>query len=176
MQNPFANAPYQRYICQLTDAQLSNIDHYLQSLLAAPSNTLKQTHYFNGRYENIYVKQCDNPELSHLMDESLQNCAEMLAIKKEKLKIGYWFNLMQPGDVTTLHSHDDFDELVSGVIYISVPKNSGDLIIIRKDKEYKLPPIQGNFVYFDPRTPHKVLQNNSAYHRLSIGMNIGLAA
>ena len=91
------------------------------------------------------------------------------------LKIGYWFNLMQPGHITTLHRHDDFDELISGVIYLRVPENSGDLILEAGKKSVTLTPETGNYIFFDPATPHRVTQNLSEHYRLSIGMNIGPA-
>lgn len=63
------------------------------------------------------------------MAESFSFCADILKVDTDKLKIGYWFNLMQPGDVTTLHRHDDLGELISGVIYLTVPENFGDLLL-----------------------------------------------
>jgi hypothetical protein len=176
-QNLFSDAPYTRRISQLTSDQLDNIDAYLQELLAKDSALLKQTHHFHGRFENIYLAQHDHADLTQLMAESVGFCAEMLDVSSEELSISYWFNLMQPGDVTTLHRHDDFDELISGVVYLKVPENSGDLILQAKNQdEIILTPISGNYIYFDPKTPHAVGENQSDRHRLSIGMNLGLKA
>ena len=176
-EQPFADAPYTRRISQLTSSQLENIDRWLQQLLAEDSPLLRQTHYFHGRHENIYLQQHDHEDLKQLMAESIEFCAEMLDAPSVELSIGYWFNLMQPGDVTTLHRHDDFDELVSGVVYLTVPENSGDLILHPKgEAEIRLTPIPANYIYFDPTTPHAVSENLSDQHRLSIGMNIGLKA
>jgi len=174
---PFSSAPYTRRISQLTIDQLNDIDQYLQALLAQNSPNLKQTHYFHGRHENIYLQQSDHADLNALMAESLIFCADILNAPADELTIGYWFNLMNPGDVTTMHRHDDFDELISGVVYLKVPEKSGDLILQPKgEDEIVLTPITGNFIYFDPATPHAVSENQSNEHRLSIGMNIGLRA
>jgi quercetin dioxygenase-like cupin family protein len=97
----------------------------------------------------------------------------MLDTTPDQLRIGYWFNRMQPGQITTLHRHDDFDELISGVVYLKVPDNSGDLVLVVDDQEIALQPVAGNFVYFSPETPHRVEENRSDSRRLAIGMNIG---
>jgi hypothetical protein len=80
---------------------------------------------------------------------------------------------MPPGAVTTVHSHDDYDELLSGVYYVSVPQNSGNLIIQQQNRQYVITPQQGMFVFFAPDALHEVSENMSAEDRLSIGINFG---
>jgi len=171
----FLHSPFIRRISQLSTSQLYAIDHYLQQLLQQDADNLRKTHFFHHRFENIYLKSVENPELKLLLEESLKYCAELLSMDTNDLKIGYWFNLMQPGHITTLHRHDDFDELISGVIYLRVPENSGDLILEAGKKSVTLTPETGNYIFFDPATPHRVTQNLSEHYRLSIGMNIGPA-
>mgnify|MGYP002631099143 CR=1 FL=1 len=170
----FSDTPYIRLFSQLSNDQLITIDNYLQKLLSQEDSSLRKTHYFHDRYENIYIESDQHELLEFLMSESRQHCAQMLKVETDKLRIGYWFNLMQPGHVTTLHRHDDMDELMSGVIYLVVPKHSGDLVIHHKNKPITLEPKVGNYIYFDPETPHEVTENLSDNYRLSIGMNIGL--
>ncbi len=173
--NPFEHAAFTRRISQLDPALLESIDRYLQNLLAQKSSALQQTHYFHGRHENIYLHQHQLADLQQLLDESVKYCAEILDVAAEQLSIGYWFNLMQPGDITTLHRHDDCDELISGVVYLKVPEQSGNLVLQPKGlAPITLSPIAGNYLFFDPRTPHSVSENLSDQHRLSIGMNLGL--
>lgn len=170
----FVESAYLRRVSALSHSQLTNIDSYLQSLLTSGSELLKKTHYFHHRHENLYLKEHDQSDLNQLIEECLTLCAEMLNTGRQALSISYWFNLMQPGNVTTLHRHDDWDELISGVIYLTVPDNSGNLVLQVDNDEIELEPIIGNYVFFDPTTPHAVRENKSAQHRLSIGMNIGL--
>ena len=172
----FLSSPYLRRISHLTVPKLSSIDQYLQTLLQQDADNLNKTHFFHDRYENIYLENCDNTELNSLMAESLGFCAELLEVDKEELDIGYWFNLMAPGHVTTLHTHDNLNELISGVVYLTVPEDSGDLVLKTDDSEISLTPVTGNYIFFNPETPHLVTKNNSSSHRLSIGMNIGLTA
>ncbi len=173
----FADTPYIRRVSSLSPGQLHAIDEHLQVLLRSDSKQLRKTHYFQGRYENIYVNDLSGDgfdDLQQLIDESLGTCAQLLRVPVERLKIGFWFNLMEPEQVTTLHRHDDYDELISGVVYLKVPPDSGDLVLMTPGKEIVLPPICGNFIYFAPETPHRVTENCSNDRRLSIGMNIGL--
>lgn len=84
---------------------------------------------------------------------------------------------MNPGDVTTAHTHDDDDELLSCVYYIKVPKdvsNSGELILMANNEKTVIQPEEGKFVFFSPATLHEVTKNESNESRLSIAFNFGL--
>ena len=134
----------------------------------------EKTHLFNGRYENIYLEVDKIPELETIVNNALENAASILNIKKEKLASGFWLNAMGAGDVTTAHTHDDDDELLSCVYYIKVPENSGDLIIIDNNKKTIIKAEEGVFVFFSPDTLHEVSENKSGQSRLSIAFNFGL--
>lgn len=133
-----------------------------------------KTHLFNGRYENIYLEVDKMPELDIIVNSALENAASILNIKKEKLAFGFWLNAMGAGDVTTAHTHDDDDELLSCVYYIKVPEHSGDLIITENNKKTIITPEEGTFVFFLPDTLHEVSKNESGQSRLSIAFNFGL--
>jgi len=134
----------------------------------------KKTHLFNGRYENIYIKENKIPELKIIISQALESAAEMLNIAKEKLVFGFWLNVMQNGDTTTAHTHDDEDELLSCVYYVEVPNKSGDLIITKNNNKITIKPAAGDFVFFTPDTLHEVSKNESGESRLSIAFNFGL--
>ena len=136
-----------------------------------------KTHLFEDRYENIYLNEQHIPELKSLLKEAVRLAGEILNIKH--LCAGYWFNYMPPGATTTLHTHDDDDELLSGVYYVNVPEDSGNLIIYDETKSankkrIEIQPTAGEFIFFKPDAPHEVSKNNSSQHRLSIGFNFGL--
>ena len=137
-----------------------------------------RTHLFHDRYENIYLNEQHIPELAPLIAEATQLAEEILHL--ENLRAGYWFNYMPPGATTTLHTHDDDDELLSGVYYVHVPQDSGNLLIYDDtDKSHpetiEIIPETGRFIFFGPDVRHEVSRNNSTEHRLSIGMNFGQA-
>lgn len=132
---------------------------------------IRKTHLFGGRYENIYLNEHHIPELAILINEAVSLAENILDIKN--LRAGYWFNYMPPGSSTTMHTHDDDDELLSGVYYVKVPKNSGNLIIFDNSEQIKITPSAGEFIFFKPDIRHQVSENKSSVHRLSIGMNFG---
>lgn len=132
---------------------------------------VKRSHLFNGRYENIYLTSVQIPLLKDMLDEACEYASRILDI--DDLQAGCWFNYMPPGAVTTVHSHDDDDELLSAVYYVDVPENSGNLIIHQHGEQHVIRPQQGLFVFFAPDIVHEVSENMSAHDRLSIGINFG---
>jgi len=137
---------------------------------------IRKTHLFGGRYENIYLTEKHISALTPLIDEAIKLASDILDIKN--LRAGYWFNYMPPGSTTTVHSHDDYDELLSAVYYLSVPKNSGNLIVhhctqSNHEEIIEIIPHVGEFIFFKPDIRHEVTKNESTEHRLSIGINFG---
>ena len=97
------------------------------------SKNVVKTHHINGRFENVYLQREQLPYLSQVLDEAV-NFASQVLEDKQPLKVGFWFNEMQAGDTTSAHTHEEDDELLSGVYYVNVPKNSGDLVLGDKSK------------------------------------------
>lgn len=135
------------------------------------SDDIRKTHLFEGRYENVYLNEQHIPELSRLMKEAIKHAEDILQV--QNLRAGYWFNYMPPGSVTIPHRHDDDDELLSGVYYVTVPEDSGNLIIHSGSNKTEITPNVGEFIFFKPDVLHEVSRNNSTDHRLSIGINFG---
>jgi hypothetical protein len=171
----FTNAPYLERDSSLSPQQLVAIDHFAEQVLTGKLAIVKKTHYFHGRYENIYVDRQANDDLNALISEAHATAADILQLDKEQVRMGFWLNLMPPGHVTTLHRHDDFDELLSGVVYVAAQPNSGNLILHVGEDNIVLNPRVGGYYFFDPATPHAVSENRSDRIRLSIGMNFGPA-
>lgn len=132
---------------------------------------IKKTHEFGGRYENIYLNAQHIPELSDLMQEAIGFAENLLGTSN--LRAGYWFNDMPPESTTTLHRHDDYDELLSAVYYVYTPENSGNLILYEGQNPVEIQPEAGKFIFFKPDVAHEVSRNNSKSNRLSIGINFG---
>ncbi len=160
----------------LTSPQALNETLLSGFLRLQDEHDVRKTHLFEGRYENIYLNETHIPELTALIETATKAAESILNI--QNLRAGYWFNYMPPGSTTTLHTHDDDDELLSGVYYVHVPENSGNLIIHKNAQDdarnkIEITPEAGKFVFFKPNAPHEVGKNLSAEHRLSIGMNFG---
>lgn len=133
----------------------------------------KRSHFFAGRFENIYLPPAELPQLELILLTARQQAAAILQLPLTTLRIGCWFNLMQQGDVTQPHSHDDDSELLSGTYYITVPPQSGELVLEIARQSHHIAPQAGRFVFFAPDIVHAVTRHNAAQPRLSIGFNIG---
>ncbi len=134
-----------------------------------------QSHFFHGRFENLYIDRQRIPALAAVLEAAREYAADILQRDSNALKTGFWFNLMAPGHVTTLHSHDEDDELLSCVYYIEVPEHSGDLLLHLPEGEQRIEPVAGRFVFFSPDLEHAVAENRSGQSRLSVAINFGPA-
>lgn len=139
------------------------------------SHQARKSHYFAGRYENIYLERDAIPTLGIILDTALDQAAHLLARPTISLKLGFWFNLMQQGDVTLPHSHDDDDELLSATYYLQVPPQAGHLMLKLAAGVREIIPVEGHFVFFDPRIEHEVSRHPHPTARISLGINIGPA-
>lgn len=129
----------------------------------------RKTHYFDGRFENIYLDNEQIPLLGELKLDAKNYAQKILGQPVQKM--GCWFNAMGPGQRTTLHRHDEDDELLSGVYYVYVPTNSGALIIHTAEQAIHHRPHAAQWVFFTPQTPHQVEENRSNEIRLSVAFN-----
>lgn len=136
---------------------------------------LRRSHFFGGRFENLYLDHERIPALGQVLAQATIFAANLLGLPEQALKRGFWFNDMWPGQSTSKHDHDEYDELLSAVYYIHVPENSGNLIIHDRHSQTEVTPESGMFVFFAPAVLHSVSSNQSGERRLSIGMNFGPA-
>lgn len=148
-------------------------DAITQGFLKHRDNPDRQSHFFHGRFENIYIDQTKIPALKILFKCARHAASKILDRPAEKLKYGFWFNQMYPGHITTPHSHDDDNELLSCVYYCQVPEHSGNLILHTADGEKCITPKVGMLAYFHPTMVHEVTENQSSSNRLSLAMNFG---
>ena len=105
-----------------------------------------------------------------------------------------WININKKGDSNTLHTHPGGD--LSGVFWIKVPKNSGDIVfynpeeycnyqldksysniiknIFNQKNSYSISPQEGKVILFPSHLDHSVEVNNSNEDRISISFNINI--
>jgi hypothetical protein len=133
----------------------------------------RKTHFFAGRYENIYLDRDSIPGLDFILNVALTEAVRLLACEPAQLQLGFWFNLMQAGDITLPHAHDDDDELLSATYYLQIPPDAGKLLLKLPEGIRTIDPVEGNFVFFHPCIEHEVTRHAHATPRISIGMNIG---
>ncbi len=135
----------------------------------------RRSHYFGGRFENVYLPREAIAALGPVLDFAAEQ-ARLLCGLATRPEVGFWFNEMAPGQRTLAHTHDDSDELLSGVYYVKVPPRSGDLLLGEAPGQARVKPAEGLCVFFSPQLVHEVETNASDEVRLSIGMNFGIRA
>lgn len=148
------------------------MDAYLQ---LREQDLLRRTHFFGGRYENLYLERERIHAIGRVLEQAEGYAKNLLQKPDEKLRSGFWINDMGPNEVTTEHDHDDYDEMLSGVYYVQVPQDSGELVVVDKHSRTLVTPQPGMFVFFAPNVLHSVSVNRSKERRISIGMNFGPA-
>lgn len=146
------------------------MDSYLQ---LREQDLIKRSHFFGGRYENLYLERERIPAIGRVLQQAEIYATKLLNNTDQQLRSGFWINDMGPNEATTEHDHDDFDEMLSGVYYVQVPPDSGELVIVDKHSRTLVAPQAGMFVFFAPDVLHSVNANRSAERRISIGMNFG---
>ncbi|MBL7003316.1 MAG: hypothetical protein ISR69_04760 [Gammaproteobacteria bacterium] len=169
----FNHSLYHRVSSPTKQQRCEQIQQYFYDALNNDSKVLEKTHFFNGRYENIYFKDPDFQAMNALVTEVKNHVAEVLSCSAKEISMDFWFNDMPPGHVTDWHRHDVMDEKLSGVFYVKVPQNSGDLLIEEGTEIERIKPKENDFVFFKPDQNHYVERNKSDESRLSIGMNFG---
>lgn len=162
-------------IHEYTDYTTANAD-LAKAILALPEDSLaRRSHFFHGRYENLYLDADKLPGLRPVLETALSKSATLLQQPVEELKLGFWLNIMHRGDVTTLHCHDDDDELLSAVYYVQAPDNSGLFRLHYAGEVKEIKPVAGRFMFFDPAGLHEVSEHENEIPRISVGINIGPA-
>lgn len=152
-----------------------NAGLYDRFMALSGTDRVRQTHFFSGRFENTYIDKADIPEIAVVLEVLQQQAGRLLDMPVKKLKVGFWFNAMEAGDRTSLHHHDENDELLSAAYYIRVPENSGTLVLHEADTQVSIQPEEGKLVMFAPGVPHEVTAHRGKGLRLSVGMNVGPA-
>ncbi|UHD14962.1 2OG-Fe(II) oxygenase [Thiocapsa bogorovii] len=167
----WSNAEIHR--CGLADAERVNA-----AISAAVSGMQaddfeRRTHFIGDRFENLYLERTRIPAITSVLDQAVVCAGLILGRAPGSVHCGFWLNLTGPGQSTSKHTHDEHDELLSGVYYVAVPPDSGDLILYDGPSTIRIEPRAGTFIFFPPNLPHAVETNRSALPRLSIGINIG---
>lgn len=133
----------------------------------------KRTHFIAGRFENLYLQRQSLPGLDQVLDFAQAQAARRLGKTVAELRAGFWLNAMGPGQSTSRHSHEENDELLSGVYYVTAPADSGDILFHDPPFETRVSPQAGLLLLFAPDLPHSVEPNKSNQLRLSVAFNFG---
>lgn len=157
---------------------------------SAPGELL--TTFYKDKSKNFLGAINAQPLLNYLN----VHCREYLKLlgynEKCYIEVTSWLQFNQPGSYFVRHDH--YGALMSAVLYIDVPENSGDIVfhnpletrrmtdtffvkIKKEENEYNFnhvtyKPIVGEMLVFESWLHHTVQQNRSTENRISIGINI----
>lgn len=90
-----------------------DIDWYCSTLTSAHKRTLTE--------EDIFI------ELINVVNKHVNIFANALGSNFNYSYQDGWYNISRPGDYQEPHTHQENGSLISGVYYVSAPKNSGNI-------------------------------------------------
>ena len=144
---------------------------------------------------NVGGWQSDNQDMSRdfidwsiELDKAVKSCCTQSGLPPLKL-YNLWFNVNGKADYNSIHNHHG--SIISGVYYVDVPSDCGNIEFYRDDdSEYYLPllekynaftkqkhviePTPGMLVLFPGWVKHSVQPNKSPSDRVSISFNYGV--
>jgi len=133
----------------------------------------RRTHFVGGRFENLYLERDRIPDLRTVLGQAELCARQILDWGARPLRCGFWLNAQGPGQSTSEHTHEELDELLSGVYYLAVPDASGDIVLRAGRLSMHVRPEAGMFLFFPPSLSHRVETNHSDELRLSLAFNFG---
>ena len=139
----------------------------------------RRTHFIDGRFENLYVPADRLSGADELLRFVTAQARDVLGLDAgptaPALRCGFWLNAMRPGQRTSRHNHDENDEMLSAVYYVTAPKGSGDILFHDQPFQIRVTPRPGLLLLFPPSLLHSVEANRSDQLRLSVAFNLGPA-
>jgi hypothetical protein len=136
----------------------------------------RRSHFIDGRFENLYLPRDRLVGLDELLAFATHAGAELLGRESGELRCGFWLNAMSPGSATSRHTHEENDELLSGVYYVAAPPHSGEIGFQDGPFRIFLTPRAGMLVLFPPSLLHWVEPHRGDGLRLSVAFNLGPAS
>ena len=121
------------------------------------------------KYEDSYC-----PQRSPIVDDILGKIVDdFYKFTKNKVVVDEcWGHIHEKNMSTQLHSHSG--SFASGVVYIRVPKGSGNIVFVPNiiDTAFSFPPERGRYYIFPGYLDHYVTRNNSDEMRVSLSFNL----
>ena len=146
------------------------------------SSLLQQSHLINNRWENLYLDPYYVPAVKHVFMAASVFAKKItnkpVIVPHQGLGISFdefWFNVAKSGESTRWHDHKE-KAVISGVYYLDIHDNSGDIHFRSKVKEkwneWSQKPETGKMILFDSKLEHSVSENKSCHPRISLVFNL----
>ena len=157
-----------------------------QDKFGSPKSNVKGWH----SKEDLYLNE-DFKEVTQDIMFQAQQCFDALSVEKKygPEMTGMWGMINPPGARNTVHTHPL--NFLSGVYYLKVPKNSGNIVFINPIRQAEVfdPPKdsnlpvhfensvqleakENNLIFFPSWLQHEVQQNNSNQDRIILSFNL----
>jgi len=174
------------------NAEQFNFDTKLMKnkILKIKSNSQGRIVSNYGGWQSESFDKIEKPfeNLFHQVNNIVQNIKQKLEIKNKIVFHNYWFNVNKLGSFNRPHYHPQ--SVISGVYYISIPKNSGQIYFeqhtdvnvvygeVNSFNEYnssgwKYSPKENVCLLFPSYLKHYVEPNLNKKDRISISFNYG---
>ena len=151
-------------------------------LIEENKEILTSSHKINGRWENQYLSINHVPQIEKLFHFACNKGKEIigrpLVIPYKEMGLPmdeFWFNIAEPGESTGWHDHKN-RSVLSGVYYLKVGGNAGDIHFRKKDNgkivEWKIRSETGKLILFNSNIEHSVATNKSDHNRISVAFNL----
>ena len=145
----------------------ANVNRLLEVILQNASKRLAP-HPRTSHFEDSYCPD------SAIIDKIVEDMQEVYP--KGRLSLdAKWGHIHQKNMSTNTHHHTSHP--VAGVVYLSVPKESGQIHFFPNplhDYSYTISPKKGMFLLFPGWIPHSVNRNLSSEPRVSVSFNFKL--
>ena len=143
---------------------------------------ISRSHFIMGRWENIYVPLSIFPQIKPILRFAIQSVNKIssrsviIPYRELGFEIDeFWFNIAKPGESTGWHDHKEGAKL-SGVYYIDVPNNSGNILFNTEGSKNKynweIKSQTGEMILFPANQKHAVDVNRSSKDRISFSFNL----
>ena len=184
----FVTSAYTTYVQDIDNSKITEHVNYLDNNV--PNVRRQRSNAGGFQTTDIYPMPFDFDETEKLFAQWIQPAVGTILngwnVPHDINSFSYWYNLNPKFTYNREHIHAN--SLVSGVYYIKVPKDSGQLVFHRTDataflnlydfyktldtcSTFKINPCPGMLVVFPASFTHSVEQNMSEEPRVSVAFN-----
>ena len=173
-----------------TDTFKLNLKKYKKEILYLKSikSSANKSNY-GGWQSSLFITVPKNfKDLFKKISVNIKKIEKNLSLSKELKLNALWYNVNGLGSFNRPHEHNN--SIVSGVYYISIPKNSGSIVFLNKNLDiyyqdtiqnyneynsstWKINPQENQCVLFPSYLTHYVEPNLNKKERISISFNYG---
>ena len=143
----------------------------------------------NGGWQSNFFTQIQKPfeKLFNNINKSILTIQNKLKLKNKLVLDNYWCNINYLGSFNKPHRHNG--SIVSGVYYVKVPKNSGNIVFTQpyilamyqelyefnqyNSETWNIAPEENKCLLFPSYLEHYVESNLNKKERISISFNYG---